>query len=390
MDESTHALIQSLHQSPYRFCLAVSGGGAAALGSLLDVPGGSRTILEAIIPYSPIAFVEFLGRHPESFCSVATSREMALRAHERAEWLAPGERIVGVGCTASLVSDRPKRGDHRFHVSIACAGTIRTYSLTLKKRARSRPQEEAVVDAVMLNGLAVVAEIEERVPLNLLPGEAVHEEKVEAERLAALVAGRVIALYVDIDGRIGTPQIGPQLFVAGSFNPVHEAHWRLAEVGARLSGLPAAFELSVTNVDKPPLSVEEIHRRLSQFTWRFPVLLTRTPTFVEKARLFPGSVFAVGADTVVRIVSPRYYGDSEATMNQALEEIRGRGCRFLVAGRHEAAGKFVKLADVEIPPAWRGLFGEIAESECCLPVSSTELRRLAEQAKQAPPSERMA
>src|SRR5579863_6605084 len=99
----------------------------------------------------------------------------------------------------------------------------------------------------MLNGLAVVAEIEERVPLNLLPGEAVHEEKVEAERLAALVAGRVIALYVDIDGRIGTPQIGPQLFVAGSFNPVHEAHWRLAEVGARLSGLPAAFELSVTN-----------------------------------------------------------------------------------------------------------------------------------------------
>lgn len=390
MDELTHALIESLYRSPRRLCLAVSGGGAAAIGNLLDVPGGSRTILEAIIPYSSIAFVEFLGRHPESFCSVATSREMALRAYERAEWLAPGERIVGVGCTASLVSDRPKRGDHRFHVTVAADAMLRSYSLTLSKGARSRPEEEAVVDAVMLNALATAVGIEQRIPLKLLPGEAVQEEEVEMDRIAALVAGNVSALYVDIDGRINTPQIGPQLLVAGSFNPVHEAHWRLAEVGARLSGLPAAFELSVTNVDKPPLSVEEIHRRLSQFTWRFPVLLTRTPTFVEKARLFPGSAFAVGADTVVRIVSPRYYGDSEATMNQVLEEIRGRGCRFLIAGRHDAAGKFLKLADVEIPPAWRGLFGEIAESECCLQVSSTELRRLAEQDKQAPSSERMA
>jgi CRP-like cAMP-binding protein len=377
VDDATHALIQTLHGAGKRFCLVASGGGTRAIAMLLDVPGGGQSILEARVPYSARAFDEYLGCQPESYCSAETSREMARRAYERAQWLAPQESVIGVGCTASLVSDRPKRGDHRLHVSFVSAASLQTYSLVLTKQARARAEEETVVDAVILNALAEAAGILERVDVPLLTGETVQTEVGEVDRLSLLLSGRVPALRVDPDGKIEvveqTAERPRNLIVAGAFNPVHEGHWRLAEVGTRLTGLPSAFELSTLNVDKPPLAAE-IRSRLAHFAWRASVWLTRAPTFVEKARLFPGSVFAMASDTAVRIVSPRYYGGSEE-MNAALAEIHKQGCRFLVAGRHDPTGRFIRLAELNIPAEWRELFSEVPEAECCLPMSSTELRR---------------
>lgn len=383
MDEATQALIRALHRSPYRYCLVATGGGARALAMLLDVPGGSRTILEERVPYGEASLNEFLGCPPEKYCSAATGRDLALRAYERAQWLAPGEPVIGLACTASLVSDRAKRGDHRVHISCASSGRLQSYTLVLIKQARSRIQEETVVDALILNALAAAAGVVERVEPQLLPGEMIDQEEAgQGDGLAALLSGEVAALRMEADGRIDNPERRPVLIVAGSFHPVHPGHWRLAEAGAALTGLPAEFELSVANVDKPALFVEEIRRRMRQFSWRAPLWLTRAPTFVEKARLFPGSVFAVGADTAMRIVAPRYYGSEEA-VDAALDEVCKSGCRFLVAGRQDAAGHFMKLGELKIPDAWRELFQEIPESECCVPVSSTELRRAQEAASRA-------
>ena len=119
---------------------------------------------------------------------------------------------------------------------------------------------------------------------------------------------------------------------------MHAGHLGLARVASRILATPVAFELSVTNVDKPTLGEAEVNRRLRQFEWRHVVELTRAPTFREKARLFPGATFVVGIDTAERIAQPRYYGGSEAAMRAALDEIASRGCRFLVAGRVDGAG----------------------------------------------------
>ena len=137
MDADVRDLIALLHRAPHRCVLAVAGGGAGAVGWLLSVPGGSRTVLEAVVPYSEESLYEFLGRRPDSFCSVPTSRLMATRAQQRARWLAPGATTAGVGCTASLRSDRPKRGDHRFHVSVHTGLRTATHSLTLVKEAQT-------------------------------------------------------------------------------------------------------------------------------------------------------------------------------------------------------------------------------------------------------------
>jgi hypothetical protein len=132
--------------------------------------------------------------------------------------------------------------------------------------------------------------------------------------------------------------------------------------------------LTVVNADKPSLAGEEVRRRLQQFAWRAPVWLTRVPTFAAKARLFPGAVFAVGADTAARIVQARFYDNSEARLREALAGLREVGCRFLVAGRVDREGRFVGLEDLALPAEYADLFQPIPATQFRFDVSSTALR----------------
>jgi hypothetical protein len=135
-----------------------------------------------------------------------------------------------------------------------------------------------------------------------------------------------------------------------------------------------AFEISVTNVDKPPLSGETVRHRIAQFAWKSPVELTRAPTFVEKSRLFPKTTFVIGADTAERLVAPKYYGDDEVRMHVALEEIANSGCDFLVAVRVDAAGRVTGFSDIPVPRRYADLFTEIPEHRFRLDTSSSEIR----------------
>ena len=112
--------------------------------------------------------------------------------------------------------------------------------------------------------------------------------------------------------------------------------------------------------------------------------LTRAPLFAHKAKLFPGSTFVVGADTAIRLVNPKYYGASRLAMAFFFDELQGRGCSFLVAGRlSEATGRFETLADVKATltaEEWGRfgeLFDEIPEAEFRVDLSSSALRRVA-------------
>jgi len=369
------SLVRQIHNAPRRFVAAMSGGGSGALAQLFRVPGASRTILEAVIPYAEPALVAWLGGRPDQFCSSRTARAMAVVAFRRARVHDDNpEAVAGVACTASLTSDRPKLGPHRAHVALQTAAMTAFWSVELTKGARSRAEEESLVDRLVLNALAEGCSVADRLDLELRPEEAVSAgQTVAPPGWRDLLLGRAeqVCQGRPVDRAHGE---GRRALFPGEFNPIHNGHRRMAEIAGQVLGVPVEFEIAITNVDKPPLDYYEIQRRTAQFDPAQAVWLTRAPRFTDKARLFPGATFVVGVDTLRRIAAPRYYGDAPAACSAAIEWIASRGCRFLVFGRNLGTG-FVSVGDLDLPPALVALCREVPADQFREDVSSTAIRR---------------
>ena len=97
--------------------------------------------------------------------------------------------------------------------------------------------------------------------------------------------------------------------------------------------------------------------------------------------------FVIGADTMVRLIDPKYYGDDRDSMLDALADMRDLGAHFIVGGRVEqgvarneigAGGRKFTNGQEEVgslPPEARGMFTLLGEDEFRSDVSSTEIRR---------------
>ena len=129
--------IAEIHRSPSMAVLVVTGGGSQALADLFVVPGASRTVLEALVPYSDRSMGEFLGYGPSQAVSAETAAALARKAYERALALRPSDDVpvLGVASTAALVTDRPRKGEHRAHVAVCGGGPVEVCSVTLEKDA---------------------------------------------------------------------------------------------------------------------------------------------------------------------------------------------------------------------------------------------------------------
>jgi nicotinic acid mononucleotide adenylyltransferase len=177
------------------------------------------------------------------------------------------------------------------------------------------------------------------------------------------------------------PAERPGVLLPGSFNPVHHGHWGLAQAASDLLGRDVAFEISLVNVDKLPLDEAEVRRRLAAFRGQSAVWLTRAARFTEKAALFPGTTFVVGADTARRLVDPRYHDDDPARLRAALDRLAELDTHFLVAARR-SEGAVLGLGDLSIPAPYRDRFREIPGFR--LDISSTEIRQAAARSDPAP------
>lgn len=140
---------------------------------------------------------------------------------------------------------------------------------------------------------------------------------------------------------------------------------------------PVWLELSVANVDKQVLDESKVRDRIHSIQkmtedLSVGIVVTQAATFVAKAKLFPGTVFVVGADTVERINHPKYYQGCERLRNSSIAQLREQDCRFLVFGRDDGIG--FRSEDVLIDPTLRSICQFVPQSEFAMNVSSTQLR----------------
>ncbi len=376
-----YQIIDQIHAAPQRLVLEFAGAGSLGLWWLHSVAGSSRTILEATDRYTAASLADLLGTMPETFVTLSTARQMAQRAYWRAielnSNLTPLDQqagpVLGAACTAAIATDHPKRGEHRVVVAVRQALTVTLYQVVLAKGQRDRVGEETVVGQLLLQAIARACCLQYTVPLDLLPTEAV-EEQHEAvdEPLVHLLSGAAPSVIVHPDGQQNVNTQSQRALLSGAFNPLHTGHLYMAAAAAEFLGRPVSFELPVVNADKGTITMEELARRLHQFTGQYTVVLSRAALFVDKAALFPRCVFVVGYDTAVRLVDPGYYGDV-AAMHAALDKIRQAGCRFLVAGRKQD-DTFLTLADIDLPPDYANVFTALPQALFREDISSTELR----------------
>ncbi|KAJ6899232.1 hypothetical protein NC652_025650 [Populus alba x Populus x berolinensis] len=269
-DAWIRGVVEAIHSAPNQAVLYLAGGASQALGWLMSVPGASNTVLEAVVPYSRMSFIQLLGKIPGQHCSQQTAEEMALLAYNRGLKLSsPGYPVVGVGFTGSLASSRPKFGDHRFYLSTRTSDRLSVSTVTLSKGLRTREQEDTVSSHLLLKAIANACKVQAASVSHLTESDLSDEHEThfsEDQELEQLVDGKICFKVYPFSSETCTSTAERKIILSGSFNPLHDGHIKLLEVATSFcgNGYPC-FEISAVNADKPPLSVSQIKDRIKQF-----------------------------------------------------------------------------------------------------------------------------
>lgn len=342
-----------------------TGAGAGLQQTLWSVPGSSSYLSGASFPYAQEETEELLGFKPEHFCDESTAIDLASAAYMKAyRW--GGNKPIGLGITASVASEKEHRGDHRFFMCVITNERIWTKSIILAKGvgARTRANDGATCDDA---GLMMLLDATNTA---VWPADiAEYKDATELARTRFFTRP-----FFTASGKrlTNVPQEAVYAMMPGSFNPPHEGHFGLARSFRHQQGKNVLFEIGTNPPHKAPPTVQELLQRAKMLKG-YDVLFSKDmPLYLQKAEQFHGMPFIVGADTMLRILDPKW-GMDPIPM---LEEIGAYGNDFYVSGR-EIDGKFITRDDIvaSLPEDKRVVLGGmILPLEGRWDISSTELR----------------
>ena len=180
--------------------------------------------------------------------------------------------------------------------------------------------------------------------------------------------GKYIVLGKDGNNSNNLPS--KSIILSGSFNPLHDGHIKLLNVAKSITNLNPFFEISISNVDKKNINLNNLNYRINQFTNVGNLIITNSPTFEDKSNIFKESIFVIGYDTALRVMDKKYY---KKDIKKSLEIIINNYCKFLVAGR-SINNNYKNLEDIDLPDIYKDLFINLPQEKFRADLSSTELR----------------
>ncbi len=349
--------VADLHSSDWAGVCYLTGGGSLLLSQLLSVPGASTTILDAQVPYSYEALAQLLGSKPEQACSETTARNLAMKAFMTAQQLRSTDQLFGLGITASLSTNRKKRGAIRAFVALQTISRSQVSEVEFSQ-SRTRQEQETMLAQVayakLCSGLELASDAYPNCRTQTADAQNSYSRLYKREPFA-----------------LGTLT---KAYFPGAFNPLHTGHRSMHALAQKLLQCDVKYELSVKNVDKLPLDFFDLNQRLNQFA-PDKVVLTNLPHFVNKAkhlRRNGGVSFVVGIDTFARIIQPKYY-DTGEQLDDVLNFFVTSGTEFLVFGR-KVENKFRTIKDLSIPEGLRQRCLQVDATQFQCDVSSSTLR----------------
>jgi len=336
-------LVRKIHDSAPMGVLAITGGGTEAIGELLRHGNGSKTLLEAFVPYANASFAGFLGGKPDQYCSEAAARQLAMAAFQRAKALTESNvALFGVSATCSLMKENERRGrEHRVFVGLQTV--VKTVSISVRLTARrERENEEQVACHLILNAVAEACGIPDRLPATDDP--LMRREAECTPEQYKLLTGEVKQFFLPFHSPLPTtPVIFP-----GSFHPVHDGHRAIVSHACQLTGKPVVAEISVNTVDKPALDFFEMNSRreaLERESCFHGVYFTNAATFINKCALFPGHTFLVGFDTLLRMADPKF-----ASVQGTINALASNDIRILAYPRPNPDGSLPPQGEFDALP----------------------------------------
>jgi nicotinic acid mononucleotide adenylyltransferase len=298
--------------------------------------------------------------------------DMASASYIRASEVKVEEKLegdpVGVGITASVASTKLPRGSHRAHLVLITKNTVNHLEIKLEKGVGEelRLQHDKIISYKTLDLICGV-----------LSGAIASDPESEEKALARFYKYPIF----HTNGTRRKPEDRERaVYLPATLNPIHEGHRAMCRaVEEALSPtkgpgrIKATYLVSAVSPHKGRLSVQDMLFKAGMLRaerWRKESRMVEfsldEPLFIDKARKRPGSVFVIGADTMQRMLDPKWGVPIEPMLN----EMRNLGVEFHVMGRN-IDGKWITCRDVTVPWPMQILFYPL---EGRVDLSSTELR----------------
>ncbi|CUE72354.1 Hypothetical protein, putative [Bodo saltans] len=401
MSNALLSVVERIHASPFKYNLITTGAGGSAISTLMSVPGCSRTLINAQVPYASKTTQDLLDNFPSKFVSSDIGRQLAQHAFRQAVEMDPTTlpiNIVGIGATAALQTSTVRRGADAVFITAWGKHFVNSYAVEMSKEL-SRLQQEEIVGQLIVRAMAESASVDcQDLKSQLDAAQLQTPVQLNATSdipspINAVLSGQIQCALFNRHGDVRV-NIYPftkedhdynaniYLLYPGSFKPLHWGHTELARVAGQVmqryhpekKNVVITYEISASIVGKKDVCEEDFIERISQFTTQGRrVAITAAKLFVEKAEMFPNHGLVVGIDTARRVLDKQYYNNDDSKMIAAMKAIDNFGCYFVVGGRKRDDG-WDDLDDLTVPPELKHMFKGINRADFRVDISSTEIR----------------